>query len=210
MRIYLSHSFFVFNSHALFHTHILPWRPPLLLLWAGWLSSLCPLFSFQASLPYWSILFVVFPPFLHTHASVISFKGRNLCLSHFCSFSSSVVLAHIAPIVEFSHSVEWLVDWVDIMDCSTPGLPVHHQLLELAQSHVHRVSDGIHHLILCCPLLLLPSIFPSIRVFSNESALHIRWPKYWCFSCNCLLNGQIKLLPPNTFKHRNHKYYTIW
>ena len=41
-----------------------------------------------------------------------------------------------------------------------------------------------HHLILCCPLLLLPSIFPSVRVFSNESALHIRWPKYWSFSFN--------------------------
>ena len=41
-----------------------------------------------------------------------------------------------------------------------------------------------NHLILCCPLLLLPSIFPSIRVFSNESALHIRWPKYWSFSFN--------------------------
>ena len=41
-----------------------------------------------------------------------------------------------------------------------------------------------NHLILCCPLLLLPSIFPSIRVFSNESAFHIRWPKYWCFSFN--------------------------
>ena len=39
-----------------------------------------------------------------------------------------------------------------------------------------------NHLILCCPLLLLPSIFPSIRVFSNELALHVRWPKYWCFS----------------------------
>ena len=41
-----------------------------------------------------------------------------------------------------------------------------------------------NHVILCCPLLLLPSIFPSIRVFSNESALHIRWPKYWSFSFN--------------------------
>ena len=41
-----------------------------------------------------------------------------------------------------------------------------------------------HHLILCCPLLLPPSIFPSIRVFSNKSVLHIRWPKYWCFSFN--------------------------
>ena len=68
------------------------------------------------------------------------------------------------------------------MDCSMPGLPVHHQLLELAQTHVHRVGDAIHHLILCYPLLLLPSIFPSIRVFSRESVLCIRWPKYWNFS----------------------------
>ena len=47
---------------------------------------------------------------------------------------------------------------------------------------VHWVSDAIQHLTLCCPLLLLPSIFPSIRVFSNESGLRIRWPKYWSFS----------------------------
>ena len=67
------------------------------------------------------------------------------------------------------------------MDCSMPGLPVHHQLLELAQTHVHRVGEAIqpsHPLY----LLLLPSIFPSIRVFSNESALCIRWPKYWSVS----------------------------
>ena len=68
------------------------------------------------------------------------------------------------------------------MDCSTPGFPVHHQLPELAQAHVHRVGDAINHLILCHPLLLLPSIFPSIRVFSNESVLCIRWPKNWSFS----------------------------
>ena len=46
------------------------------------------------------------------------------------------------------------------------------------------------HLILCCPLLLLPSTFPSIRVFSNESALHIRWPKYWSFSCSISPSNQ--------------------
>ena len=67
------------------------------------------------------------------------------------------------------------------MDCRTPGFPVHHQLPELAQTHVHRLVMSSNHLILCCPLLLLPSIFPSIRVFSNES-VHIRWPKYWSFS----------------------------
>ena len=70
------------------------------------------------------------------------------------------------------------------MNRSTPGLPVHHQLLEFTQTHVHLVCDAIHHLILSHPLLLLPSIFPSIRVFSNESALLIRWPKYWRFSFN--------------------------
>ena len=68
------------------------------------------------------------------------------------------------------------------MDCSTPGFPVHRQLPELAQIHVHRVGDAIQHLILCRPLLLPPSILPSIRVFSNESVLCIRWPRYWSFS----------------------------
>ena len=55
------------------------------------------------------------------------------------------------------------------MDCSTPGFPVHHQLPELAQTHVHWVSDAIQPFILCQSLLLLPSIFPSIRVSSSES-----------------------------------------
>ena len=70
----------------------------------------------------------------------------------------------------------------DPTDCSIPGFPVHHQLPELAQTHVHRVNDAIQP---SHPLLspsLLPSIFPSIRVFSSESVLRIRWPKYWSFS----------------------------
>ena len=62
----------------------------------------------------------------------------------------------------------------DPLNCSTPGLPVQHQLRELVMPS--------SHLILCRPLLFLPSIFPSIRVFSNESSLRIRWPKYWSFS----------------------------
>ena len=74
------------------------------------------------------------------------------------------------------------------MDCSIPGFPIHHQLLELAQTHVHQLVMPSNHLIisssLVCPLLLLPSILPSIRVFSNESemSLLIRWPNYWSFS----------------------------
>ena len=70
------------------------------------------------------------------------------------------------------------------MDCSTPDFPSHHQLTELAQTHVHWVGDAIDYLILSHPLLLPLSIFPSIRVFSSESGLRIRWPKYWSFSFN--------------------------
>ena len=68
------------------------------------------------------------------------------------------------------------------MDCSMPGLPVYHQLLELAQTHVQGVSDAMQPSHPCHPLLLPPSIFPSIRGFSHELVLRIRWPKYWSFS----------------------------
>ena len=69
------------------------------------------------------------------------------------------------------------------MACSTPSSSVLHYLLEFAQIHVHWVGDAIQpsHL-RPTPFLLLPSIFPSVRVFSSESALWIRWPKYWSFS----------------------------
>ena len=70
----------------------------------------------------------------------------------------------------------------DPMDCSTPGLPVHHQLLEFTQIHVHWVGDAIQLSHPLWSLLPLPSIFPRIRVFSNESAVRIRWPRYWSFS----------------------------
>ena len=70
------------------------------------------------------------------------------------------------------------------MDCNMPGFPVLHHLLEFAQIHVHCVNDAIPPFFFCCLLLFLPSILPSIRVFSNESDLHIRWPKYWSFSFN--------------------------
>ena len=64
----------------------------------------------------------------------------------------------------------------------TPGFPVHHQLLELAQTHVHWVGDAIQPSHPLSSLLLPPSIFPSTRVFSNKSVLCIKWPKYWSFS----------------------------
>ena len=94
--------------------------------------------------------------------------------SLFWEFSSVPSLSHV-------HSLQHECT----MDCSTAGLPVHHQLAEFTQTHVHWVGDTIQpsHLF-CHPLLLLPSIFPSIRVFSNELVLRIRWPKYWSFSFN--------------------------
>ena len=81
--------------------------------------------------------------------------------------------------VQFSHSV-----------MSTPWTAAHQSSLSITNSQSPPKPMSIelvvpsNHLILCCPLLLLPSIFPSIKVFSNESVLHIRWPKYWSFSFN--------------------------
>ena len=92
-------------------------------------------------------------------------------LLHFLRFS-----------VQFSSVPQSCSTLRDPMDCSTPGLPVHHQLPEFTQTHVRWLVMPSNYLILCHPLLLLPSIFPSIRVFSKESVLHIRWPKYWSFS----------------------------
>ena len=66
--------------------------------------------------------------------------------------------------------------------CSMPGFPVHHQLPEPTQIHVHRVGDAIQPFHPRSPLLLPSSIIPSIRVFSSESVFHIKWPKYWNFS----------------------------
>ena len=68
------------------------------------------------------------------------------------------------------------------MDCSMPDFPVRHQLLDLLKLKSIESVMPSNHLILCHPLLLLPSMFPSIKVFFNESGLRIRWPKYWSFS----------------------------
>ena len=72
----------------------------------------------------------------------------------------------------------------DPMNHRTPGLPVHHQLPKSIKPMSIESVMPSNHLILCCPPFLLPPIPPSIRVFSNESALPIRWPKYWSFSFN--------------------------
>ena len=84
--------------------------------------------------------------------------------------------------VQFSSVAQSCPTLCDPMNHSMPGLPVHHQLLESTQHMSIESVMPSNHLILCHSLLLLPPILPSIRVFSNESTLHMRWPKYWSFS----------------------------
>ena len=91
-------------------------------------------------------------------------------------------LVGYSPSVQFSSVAQSCLTLCDPMNRSTPGLPVHHQLPEFTQTHVHWVNDAIqpsHPLSSPSPLAPIP---PSIRVFSNESILCMRWPKYWSFS----------------------------
>ena len=83
---------------------------------------------------------------------------------------------------QFSSVAQSCPTLCDPMNHSRPVLPVHHQLPESTQTHSIEVVTASKHLILCRPILFLPSIVPSLRVFSNESAIRIRWPKYWSFS----------------------------
>ncbi|XDC72732.1 hypothetical protein R6Z07F_003905 [Ovis aries] len=83
--------------------------------------------------------------------------------------------------VQFSSVAQSCRTLCNPMNRSTPGLPVHHQLPEFKLTSIESVMPS-SHLIICRPLLLLPPIPPSIRVFSNESTLCMRWPKYWSFS----------------------------
>ena len=84
--------------------------------------------------------------------------------------------------VQFSSAAQLCMDLCGPMDCSMAGFPVHHQLLELAQTHVHQVNDAIQPSHPLRSLLLLPSIFSSIKNFSSESVLCIRWLKFWSFT----------------------------
>ena len=94
-------------------------------------------------------------------------------------------------ISQFSSVAQLCLTLCDPMNHSTPGLPVHHQLPEFTETHVHQVSDAIQPSHPLSSLLLLPPIPPSIRVFSNESTLRMRWPKYWSFSFNIIPSKEI-------------------
>ena len=93
--------------------------------------------------------------------------------------------------VQFSSVAQSCLTLCDPMNCSMPGLPVHHQLLSSLKLMSIELVMPSSHLILCCPLLLLPAIPPSIRVFSNESTLRMRWPKYWSFSFSIIPSKEI-------------------
>ena len=101
--------------------------------------------------------------------------------------------------VQFISVVQSCPTLCNPMNCRTPGLPVHHQLPEFTQTHVHRVVMPSSYLILCRPLLFLPPIPPSIRVFSNESTLHMGWPKYWSFSFSITFPTKVRLVKAMVF-----------
>ena len=102
-----------------------------------------------------------------------------MSLKHFKAFKASLFSS-----VLFSSVAQSCPTLCNPMNCSMPGLPVHHQLRSLPKLMSIESVMPSRHLIICRPLLLLPLIPLSIRVFSNESALRMRWPKYWSFSFN--------------------------
>jgi len=125
------------------------------------------------------------------------FLGSKITVDGDCSHEMKKCLnlgkKVMTTLVQFSSVAQSCPTLCDPMNRSAPGLPVHHQLLGFTQTHVHQVSDAI----LCRPLLLLPPIPPSIRVFSSESTLHMRWPKYWSFSFSIIPSKEIPGLSPS-------------
>ena len=102
--------------------------------------------------------------------------------SFFSSPRCPQAITNLFSIIQFISVAQSCPTLWDPMNRSMPGLPVHHQLLEFTQTHIIESVIPSSYLILCRPLLPLPPIPPSIRVFSSESTLRMRWPKYWSFS----------------------------
>ena len=109
-----------------------------------------------------------------------------------CIHMSILISVSILSIssVQFSSVTQSCPTLCDPMNRSTPSLPVHHQLPEFRFTSIESVMPS-SHLILCRPLLLLPPIPPGIRVFPNESTLHMRWPKYCSFSFSIIPSKEI-------------------
>ena len=123
--------------------------------------------------PGFGILVLCVCPFLHCC------REKSFDFRLYRSSSSFPLKVLLPKVVQFSLVAQSCPTFCDPMNRSTPGLPVHHQLPEFTSIESVMPSS---HLILSRPLLLLPPIPPSVRVFSNESTLRMRWPKYWSFS----------------------------
>ena len=115
-----------------------------------------------------------------THFGILLFQSTSFCYYRLNVQNSFFKQRNLS--VQFNSVVQSCPTLCSSMDCSTPGLPVHHQLRSLIKLMSTESVMPSNHLILCRPLLLLPSIFHSIRIFSNESVLCIRWPEYRSFS----------------------------
>jgi len=129
--------------------------------------------------------YTVFHSFLYFKKLILWSRSKCsfiLCFLHELGQRDPLAKVQSRGEVQFSSVAQSSPTLCNPMNHSMPGLPVHYQLPEFTQTCVHRVGDAISHLILYCPLLILPSIPPSIRVFSNESTLCMRWPKNWSFS----------------------------
>ena len=144
-------------------------------------QSLLRLISIESVIPSHPLL----SPFPHAF-NLSQNQGLFQCLhkkstKHFLKFLVKCLRGMRSPVAisQFSSVAQSCPILCDPMNHSASGLPVHHQLPQFTQTHVHRIGDAFSHLILCCPLLLLPPIPPSIRVFANESTLRMRWQKYW-------------------------------
>ena len=141
-------------------------------------AQLCYQLAVHTSCQQWGSLIVPHPPTVDG-VMYMECSGPNKCgvIPH--DFNSMCPSS-----AQFSSVAQSCLTLCDPMNCSMPGFPVYQQLPELVQTHVHQVSDAIQpsHPLSSPSPLLPPSIFPSIRVFSNESVPLIRWPKYW--SCN--------------------------
>ena len=122
------------------------------------------------------------------HVNILHISVTYLCNKRLKRISFNCTTCYKA--ITCCSVAQWCLTLCDPMNCSTPGFPVLHHLPELAQTPVHWVSDAVqpsHPLSSPSP----PAFFPSIRVFSNESALRIRWPKYWSFSPSNEYSGLI-------------------
>ena len=122
-----------------------------------------------------------------TSLSSCVFQSGDLCLKYSMGHCQVLIYLTLVQKDQIRSVAQLCPTLCDSMNHSMPGLPVHHQHVEFAQSKFIESGMPSSHTILCCPLLLLPPVPPTIRVFSNESTLCIRWPKYWNFSFSIIL-----------------------